>query len=227
MDSEKITLPAKRSSKEIPIDLMSDGEKAEFLASLNDFAEEVFVQQPDTLMFFDKSARPLSWAIIQILKSKYGKEFPIPKIKYVSVGREKTSSPHGSFSDEFLVESLKQHLSRQRGAFSGQRVPTIEPESLVWLVDDSSVSGKTMKKATRLFHTVFQDTTFVTKSILDHLPPWWGYAKWSGVDDPINSSLDFRSMGYPQKTRSRQLRKAITKMVNDNSSYWQNHSRVA
>lgn len=147
------------------------------------FVRTVHDSKPDVLVFLDKSARPASWFFRYVWQELYPSE-KRPRIKYANIGREKEMSDSdelnhmlgGSAVDKFaanekLIQPLKEAFLVRRYNQEQDKVVKTDQTYLdnknVWIIDEASNTGTTLRIAETLFQAAFKNHTqsIIAKSI--------------------------------------------------------------
>ncbi|MBU2566922.1 hypothetical protein KKG46_05200 [Patescibacteria group bacterium] len=79
-----------KESKKVEYKILANPETRERLKERMDrMVEHIFENDVDTVVFLDRSARPLAWMFQAMWKKKYGdeKKFPMPEIKFFNYGK--------------------------------------------------------------------------------------------------------------------------------------------
>ena len=176
-----------------------------------ELVEQVVGNETDTVVFLDKTARPLVTAFIHQWQSCHP-DLPLPQIRFLRIGREKATAIHQWMQDNFPNQNkpdIEDILSRENleKIFGQENIQFIEhalgKARSVLVVDDFRCSGKTARIATTTLSSLFPglivDTFFVISSQEDKKPfygdfgarflPWdtmpWNDKSISGVEDPL------------------------------------------
>ena len=186
-----------------------------------DLVEQVVDNGIDTVIFLDKTTRPLVTAFIHQWEICHP-ELPFPQLRFLRIGREKTTAIHQWSQNNFSAQNkpdIEAVLSRENipHIFGQENIDFIgnmlETAESVLLVDDVRHSGKTARIAIATLSSIFPDliidTFFMLSSSEDRKPfygdfgarflPWdttpWDEKSISGVEDSLleNGDKNWRS----------------------------------
>lgn len=140
--------------------------RADYIARTERLMDKVIERDIDTVMYLDKSARPVSW-FVRELWPVLRKGHQPPETKYANIdanaimGLSSTGArpsddemANFSFSEEQIAELRQTYadpLNPEATLFDGKKV---------LIVDEIFVSGSTLKLAQRLFEEAFPDAHF-------------------------------------------------------------------
>ncbi len=140
--------------------------RADYIARTERLMEKIVERDIDTVLYLDKSARPVSW-FVRELWPVLMKGHQAPETKYANVdanaviGLASTGArpsddemANFSFSDEQVAELRQTYADPQNPEatlFDGKRI---------LIVDEIFVSGSTLKLAQKLFEEAFPDAHF-------------------------------------------------------------------
>jgi|GEM_PF-6842253 len=197
-------------------DAISEYSQEQLARRIVDLTEEVADQRPDTLVFLDKSARPVSWG----LRAAWPLLFPeqaLPQIKFVNVGQEKWSledSPAPVNSAPRLPDltHLRRHFSKPQSAYGQNRASTILAGETVWLIDDFRFTRNTLNIALAYFRETYPETVFDWRTLQCWPTPWYGKEALLGVTDPANSS-SLHVVGSKDREASGAFRQQLSQLV--------------
>jgi len=157
------------------------------------FVLEVDREEYDSLVFLDKSARPVAWLFMDMYKRMFPHRTR-PNVHFVNIGRETTReldslAPTLSTRYEDLIREDKLMMAaRLRRIFSvgigerdsrGERIlsdSTYFDDKSVCIVDEFSVSGTSLVVAQCLFEEAFTGRykgQIHIKSLFSKEPPWY------------------------------------------------------
>lgn len=125
------------------------------LESLKQFVEE---HHPNTLVFLDKSARPLSWLLRELWKQSPQQQAH-PEIRFVNIGT--SSSFFKSPNEKEMPQHLEEIASRFRQTFG----TTFSNQDLI-IIDDVKSTGRSLRLAQQSFLTAFPDARSVRSAAL-------------------------------------------------------------
>jgi hypothetical protein len=137
---------------------------------LLNFANVVAATGPDSIVFLDKSARPLYWGL-RPLWERLRSGASLPEARFVNIGR---------YDDEkFRKRRLRRGLQQLFGtSLDGKKV---------MIVDETASSGETIVNAVKAFRREFpQIGTIIPLVTLERpvLPEWYGKKEAIGVREP-------------------------------------------
>ena len=151
------------SRTRLPVsELLSEEQKALLITRTDDLIKEILNNDVQMLVFKDKSARPLSWMLLERWKTRFpGKK--MPAIKFVNIGGEKMS-----LANEYLYNpdwyrkytpkeeqevALRRYFEELDSSdYIKKTAGDIErTKGKVMLVDDYSFSGFSLFLATKFF----------------------------------------------------------------------------
>lgn len=129
--------------------LTSDTERKEIMNKTAAFIGRIVAERPDVLLYLDKSARPLCWLVDAVLK----KANPgiKPRSANINVGQEKIGDFDWIRKRRYkpqhwdMIDQLRKAYQDPAGGDS-----TIFTGNRVWIVDDFSVTGGSLRMAERL-----------------------------------------------------------------------------
>lgn len=152
-----------------------------YLGKLSDLIETA-VGDPDnrvdTLVFLDKSARPLSWMMREFWDEMAPQErdaetgelrtVPMPDIKFANIDRLFwREDPAEEISDGGMREPSDDDIEGLRHIFSRNEQHSLDGKNIL-LVDEQSESGDTLTVAQNLFRRAFPDATVNGKAWIRH-----------------------------------------------------------
>lgn len=150
---------------------------AELVEQTGSFMER-FVQMdrenrlPDSIFFFDKSARPLAY-LFRKLFPFYCLGQEMPKIRYVNIGSTKSADL------EFYIRPFngnQEELRRWYGDY-------IDTNGRILLVDEYSHTGGSLKKAKGYFQEAFPEAQVETMAAYSKVPNWYENSFFNGVKE--------------------------------------------
>ncbi len=125
-----------------------------------------------TAVFFDTKSRPAALIFRDVWRKTLGKQgIPMPKIRFVNNGRREMD-PDGDAANAARVKEAPQVLPKRFGTLADERV---------CLVDDTSVSGQTMRNGKAAFDAAFPQAEQISQHILFTGLPFWDS---NGTNDP-------------------------------------------
>jgi hypothetical protein len=142
------------------------------------------------LLYLDKSARPLSWLIDDVLSQLHPDIQP--HTAYINIGQEKTDD-FGWINKRRYKSQHHEWIDRLRAMYQDSSRPgeTIFAGSTVWVVDEFTISGSSLFMAERLVKEMTAKdgapATISTHSLLEHRPVWYDTTGLLGIiDSPDN-----------------------------------------
>lgn len=155
----------------------------------SELVDRVLADKPDTLVFLDKSARPVYWLMRELwplLASSHdieGEEVetpPMPEIKFVNIDRgvwiKRTGGMEDSTGAGVQVNSstVGREINNLRGAFATRHEdvmkkgdefsnPSLLDYKKVMIVDEVRVSGNTLEIAKQFFEQAFPRSVILTE----------------------------------------------------------------
>ena len=177
----------------------------DYIAMLAILVERIVADQAETVVFLDKSARPLAWFLRRFwadigpqpgeLDGQAAAVGPIPEIKFVRIDRLPWRvAPRLSF-EEGGVRPITQHeVDGLRGIFDVGRINVLDGKRIL-IVDEQSETGDTLTIARQLFQKAFPSssitaTAWVTSTIaggrreVRKIPAWYPIeGNWTANED--------------------------------------------
>ncbi|HVX24580.1 MAG TPA: hypothetical protein VG992_04560 [Candidatus Saccharimonadales bacterium] len=181
----------------------------------------------DTLVFLDKSARPLAWMMRtfwdEIAPQERDQEtgelrvIPMPKMRFATVDRlEWRKDPKKEFIDGGAKEITQANLDGLRAIFSRDDQHGLDHDK-IYVIDEQSESGDTLDIAKQLFTQAFPDATVRGRSFIQHpyvdnpktgertykiqeIPPWYPLKSANMTHQDIRGRGVFDAIPYYRRS---------------------------
>lgn len=181
----------KKELAQVDYQIMTDpAQRAKLKVKMTQMIEEIDEGDFDTVVFLDKSARPLSWMMQKMWQRKFGTR-KMPAIHFLQMGTEFTSHPEYRVQEMWQprtsdIEKVKANFGKEGAkAFKGKKV---------YIIDEVSVTQESLYAAKALIEAAFRPQSTAEKTFIglldqEFIPPDKHHpiVPWKGIMTGIKS----------------------------------------